>query len=81
MTFEVRQIEAWRDCEDWYWNDSYFMGTFSTKAKDEKRAFSAFLRKHGIVFKINRSLIVNDGDILTIIDRKTKEPLFAAIPC
>ena len=80
MEFEVREIDAW-NCEDgWTWNASFFMGTFYTKAKDEKRAFSAFLRKQGIIFKVNRTLIEDDGEVLTIIDRKTKEPLFCAIP-
>lgn len=83
--YEVRQIDAIIDNDfdsivSWSWNTSYFLGSFKTAAKDEKRAFTAFLRKHGIVFKKNRTLISFDGDVYEIIDRKTKEPLFAAIP-
>ena len=81
-TFEVRQIDAWPDIDNtWTWNMSYLVGYFSTSAKDEKRAFTRFLKKHGITFKKNRTIIdsQNGGDILEIQDRKTKEPLFAAI--
>lgn len=81
MKFEVREIEAWMDCDGWTWNSSYHMGEFSTNAKNEKRAFCRFLNKHGIFFKLNRTIIDFDGDIYEIRDRKTKEPLYAAIPC
>lgn len=81
MKFEVREIDAWMEDNNWTWNTSFFVGTFTTNAKDEKRAFCNFLRKHGIIFKVNRTLIDFDGSIYEIVDRKTKEPLFAAIPC
>ena len=83
ITFEIREVEAWNygEYEGWIWNTSYHMGDMVTSAKEEKRAFTAWLKNHaGIVFKPNRTLIEFDGDVYTIIDRKTKEPLFAAIP-
>ena len=82
-SFEIRQIDALNYGEDegWIWNTSYNMGEMVTKAKDEKKAFTAWMKRHlGISFKSNRTLIEYDGDVYTIIDRKTKEPLFAAIP-
>ena len=82
-SFEIRQIDALNYGEDegWIWNTSYNMGEMVTKAKDEKKAFTAWMKRHlGISFKPNRTLIEYDGDVYTIIDRKTKEPLFAAIP-
>ena len=81
-TFEVRQVEAWTDPDSgWYWNNSYYIGAFTTSAKDEKRAFTRFLKNNGIVFFKGKTIIdVQDGGfILEIQDRKTKEPLFAAI--
>ena len=81
-TFEVRQIDAWPDIDNtWTWNMSYLVGYFTTSAKDEKRAFTRFLKKNGIVFFKGKTIIdVQDGgSILEIQDRKTKEPLFAAI--
>lgn len=79
-SFDVREIDAWNGPEGWTWNESYHIGTMSTAAKDEKRAFSAFLARHGIKFKPNRTRIIDDGEILEIQDRKTQEPLYAAIP-
>ena len=81
LKFEVREVDALHDGEGWYWNTSFNMGVFQTKARNEKRAFMDYLRrKHGIYFKLNRTLIQDDGSVLEVIDRKTKEPLFAAIP-
>ena len=79
--FLVRQVEAWASVDDgWDYNNVWNMGEFRTKAKDERRAFTAYLRrKHGIVFKRNRTRIEFDGDNYTIVDRKTGEPLFDAI--
>lgn len=60
---------------------AYNFGTMETRAKNEKQAFTRYLaNKHGITFKRNRTRIEFDGDCYTIIDRKTKEPLFIAIP-
>ena len=79
--FEIRQIEAWKYDGDWTFNDTWHMGEMTTKAQNIKRAFTAWLKRHlGISFKNNRTLIEHDGDCYTIIDRKTKEPLFIAIP-
>lgn len=81
ISFEVREIDSWLYDGAWEWNTSYFIGIFATSAKNEKRAFTNFLKKRGIVFKVNRTLIETEdgGAIYEIIDRKTKEPLYAAI--
>lgn len=81
--FEIREIKAWNygEEEGWIWNTSYHMGDMVTSAKNEKRAFTSWMKNHaGITFKPNRTLIEYDGDCYTIIDRKTKQPLFIAIP-
>lgn len=80
--YEIRQIDAWGNKIDGYEiNTSYFMGTMETAAENEKRAFTRYLAsKHGIIFKKNRTRIDFDGDCYTILDRKTQEPLFIAIP-
>lgn len=82
MRYEVRQLDSWGNKIDGYEvNTSYLMGEFSTVAKDEKRAFTRYLaKKHGIVFKLNRTRIEFDGDCFTIVNRATYEPLFIAIP-
>ena len=82
ISFEIRQLDAWGNNEDGYEiNESWHMGEMTTKAQDIRRAFTAWMKRHlGISFKPNRTLIEYDGDCYTIIDRKTKEPLFIAIP-
>ena len=77
--FEVRQLDSWLYDDEWNINNCYKMGLFETGAKNERKAFTNYLKKRGIVFKKNRTLIEFDGDNYTIIDRKTKEPLFDAI--
>ena len=78
-TYDVREIDAWNGPDGWWYNAVYNMGSFTTKAKDERKAFMSFLRRKGVVFKKNRTLIEFDGDNYTVIDRKTKEPLFDAV--
>lgn len=74
--FEIREVDAiWYD-DEWIYNTTYNIGRIKTGAKNERKAFTAFLKKNGIVFKKNRTLIEYDGDNYFIIDRKTKEPLF-----
>lgn len=80
INFEIRQLDAWMYDDNWSINDSYHVCNFSTKANNIPRAFTQRLKRAGIVFKVNRTLIDFDGDCYTIIDRKTKEPLFIAIP-
>lgn len=77
--YDVREIDAWRDPDGWTWNSSYFVGTMKT-AGDPRRALAAYLRKRGIRFKLNRTRIDYDGSVYEIQDRKTGEPLYAAIP-
>ena len=81
MEWEIREIDAWGNKQDGYeWNTSYHVGDYTSDAKDQKRAFVHQLNRHGIFFKLNRTVIVDDGDILEVRDRKTTEPLYAAIP-
>ena len=79
-TYEVRQIDAWWYDDGWTMNDSWKLGEFQTSAKSHKRAFVRYLNKKGISFKLNRTLVEYDGDCYEVVDRKTKEPLFIAIP-
>ena len=79
--YEIRQIDAWNSPEGWTWNTSYLMGTMATSAENVGKALSRYLKQHhGIIFKANRTRTETDGSMFEIVDRKTKEPLFAAIP-
>ena len=78
--YEIRQIDALYDCESWYWNTSYNLGTFSTRAENHKRAFLNALHNLGIVCKRGACYVDYDGSIYELRRRGTHEPLFAAIP-
>ena len=83
MMFCVRQVDSYIYDDMWIYNTVWNIGKFTTKATKaatEKKALTRFLKKQGIVFKPNRTRIEFDGDIYTIIDRKTKEILFDCIP-
>lgn len=76
----IRQVEAWADPDGvWTYNNAWNIGEMKTRARDGRRAITAFLRKNGITFKKARTLIWFDGDNYEIVDRKTKEPLFDAV--
>ena len=77
--YEIREIDSMYYIDGWQWNTSYNIGHFVTKAKDEKRAFIRALNKQGVFFKKNKTIIYSDGDILEVQDRKTKQPLYAAM--
>ena len=80
MRYEIRQVDAvWYD-DGWMWNESWELGHFTTNAKDEGRAFRSALRRLGIRFLRGRTVTEYDGDVYEVVDRKTGEPLFAAIP-
>ena len=80
MKFEIRQINAWFDGEAWTYNESFRIGEFSTKAENVKRAFCRALHGLGVVFRRGCVVVVDDGELLEIQDRKSGEPLFAAVP-
>lgn len=88
-TYEVREIDAWAEYDNpddpdeapsWAWNTSFIVGTFSTAAQDTARAFRHYLKAQGVTFRRGTTRTEFDGDVYEIVDRKTGEPLYAAIP-
>ena len=81
LRFEIRQVDAYEE-EDlcWRWNESIRLSDFTVASTTSlPRKFVRELNKLGIHFAPNRTLICDDGDLLEIVDRKTKQPLFAAL--
>ena len=78
--YEIRQIDAWGSEEGWTWNNSIKLGEFTTAAEDHKRAFLNALKRLGITCKRGSCKVECDGDIYELQNRKTGEPLIAAIP-
>ncbi|MEE1209017.1 MAG: hypothetical protein U0K60_03165 [Parafannyhessea umbonata] len=79
-TYEVREIDAYLYDDSWTYNETWHLGTFTTTG-DPARAFRRYLKTHhGVTFYKGRTVTEYDGDVYEIIDRKTAEPLFVAIP-
>lgn len=78
-TYEIREVDAWMYDDSWTYNTSYRLGTFTTTG-DAARAFRRALAKLGVTFYRGRTVTEYDGDVYEIVDRKTREPLFCAIP-
>lgn len=79
--YEIRQVDALPDDEDgWIYNTTYRLGTFTSAAANPAKAFRAALARLGIRFHRGAVRAVDDGSIIEIVDRKTAEPLFCAIP-
>lgn len=81
LRFEIRQVDAYEDEDScWCWNESIRLSDFTVASTTNlPRKFVRELNKLGIHFASNRTLICDDGDLLEIVDRKTKQPLFAAL--
>lgn len=81
MRYEIRKIDAMKfDGEGWRWNTSYPIGEFKTTATDHKRAFLYAIHKLGYVCKRGKMAVVSVNNTYEIKDRRTGQPLFAAIP-
>ena len=80
MKFEIREVDAWRYDDCWNYNETYHIGEFTTNAKNPKRSFCNALHKLGIVFNRGRAVVVDDGEMMEVQDRKSGKPLFVAIP-
>ena len=80
MTYEIRQVDAWNSPEGWIYNDSFNLGSFTTAAQNERRAFYRALSRLGIRFHRGTVRAIDDGYVIEVTDRKTREPLFCAIP-
>lgn len=79
-SYEIRQIDAYIYDDDWTYNATYNLGTFTTASADVPRAFRRALARLGIVFRRGATRTDYDGDLCEIVDRATGEPLFVAIP-
>jgi len=78
--YEVRQVDAYLYDDSWTYNTTYRIGTFSTFAEDIPRAIRYYLKSQGIALQPHATRTEYDGDVYEIVDSKTGEPLFAAIP-
>lgn len=78
--YEVRQVDAYLYDDCWTYNTTYRIGAFATFAEDIPRAIRYYLKSQGIELTPHVTRTEYDGDVWEIVDRKTGEPLFCAIP-
>ena len=78
--YEIRQIDAVMYDDEWTYNTTYRLGTFTSAAANPAKAFHAALARMGIRFTRGATATEYDGDVCEIIDRRDGMPLFAAIP-
>lgn len=61
---------------NWFENDGTLIGTFSQSIYAESQEAAIKCAARGCSFSEDDN---DDGDLLEIVDRKTKQPLFAAL--
>ena len=81
MKYEIKQISARKNEKGvWTWKNAMTIGEFQTNAKNHKKAFLYHLHKMGIILKSGKFTINASKNVLEVRDRKTNEPIFAAVP-
>lgn len=80
-TLPILSIDAWRNTEgDWGWNAWYKRGQFPADGIDwSTRKILAWFRDEGFLSDYSKGRLAVDDDQynLVIVDRRTREPLFA----
>ncbi len=81
MRYEVRQVDAWANCEGmWEYNETWRLFEFTARGGDDRRSFRRALNRHGITLTPKCRTYSPDGSLLEVIERKTRKPLFCAVP-
>lgn len=76
----ILSVDAWRDAGGWYWNNWHNVGTCPLSVCDMKpRQLLAYMRECGFLSDASkgRVSIEDDGHNVVILDKGTREPLFA----
>lgn len=83
----ILSIDAWRDGDGWTWNNWFKRGTLTVRefhklgahTRQQIRATLAYLREHGYLSDASKGTVTleDDGYNLTVMDRRTQEPLIA----
>ena len=87
LELNVLSIDAWRDEDGWTWNQWHKVGRLTVRefrkmgctTRAQTRATLAWFREHGYLGDASKGAVTleDDGYNLTVLDRRTGEPLFA----
>jgi hypothetical protein len=79
-TFKILSIDAWRDGSSWSWNNWFTAGEFPAEliGMNPRQLFKWF-RDEGYLKESSKGKVAIEDDQynLVILDRGTREPLFA----
>ena len=84
--FELRSVEGWKDPEGgWAWNNSWFIEHVELNISDgELSPRKIFKRLRDMNLLSERSkgnvCLYDDGDVIEVQHKSTREPIFAFIP-
>lgn len=79
-TYRILSIDAWREDNGWTWNNWFHVGDFDLpQFLDSNRKILQFMRESGYLteYSKGRCAVDDDGYNVVILDRATREPLFA----
>ena len=80
QTFPVLSVDAWGNQEDGYdWNQWFNVGTIDIDLDDENREIIRAMVNAGYLTKAGLDVcdIEDDGYNIVILDKETREPVFA----
>ncbi len=77
----ILSIDAWRDGDGWTWNQWFNVGEIDLDAVniDNARQLLKYMRSEGYLkaSSAGRAAIEDDGYNVVILDKNTREPIFA----
>lgn len=79
-SFKILSIDAWRYAEGWNWNNWFAVGNCTeTVLHMPARKLLKWFREEGYLSasSTGKCAIDDDGYNVVIVDRRTREPLFA----
>ena len=80
QTFPVLSIDAWGNSEEGYeWNQWFHVGSIDLDLKNEDQDVIQLMIDKGYLKEGSKGLgeVEDDGFNLVVLDKKTREPLFA----
>lgn len=76
--YQLRQLDSIMYSDSWTVNDSFILSTVTIKmSSDPKKVFLRELKKLGFTCRRGFYVVVNDGILITLEERKSHKPIFS----
>ena len=76
-TYQVLSIDAWADSDSWTWNTWYKAGEITLDIDSPNDEILSLMYQEGFITNPQEGDIEDDQYNLVIVDKKTREPIFA----